>query len=213
MGMKIYQEEQDWIVKTLTEHGKFADKHATARAALKATLKDRSKSCSDISRKAKEKWKGNYEREMTRRTEANNALMENYHAATARAGTNAELKLKCEQDVHTFREVKYNTWGELQRRRQEELQKSRDAHTQALVFEVAARQKADQSRDAGNAEMVRRRQQIAKETLSLNDRANEAFIKMQCEPDEMKIRQMMLDLGFSMPKLPDEEEEEVAAAK
>merc|ERR1712176_161880 len=128
-----------------------------------------------------------------------------------RAGTNAELRLKCEQDVHTFREIKYNTWGELQRRRQDELQKSRDAHTQALVFEVAARQKADQVRDAGAAEMVRRRQQIAKETLSLNDRANEAFVKMQCEPDEMKIRQMMLNLGFSMPKLPEEEEEEAAA--
>merc|ERR1712039_750353 len=121
---------------------------------------------------------------------------------------NNSLKLKCGSDVHTFREVKYNTWGELQRRRWDELQKSRDAHTQALVFEVAERQKADQAQEGGRAEMRRARQQISKETLSLNDRANEAFIKMQCEPDEGKIRQMMLNLGFSMPKLPEEEEEE-----
>merc|ERR1712176_1708951 len=123
-------------------------------------------------------------------TSGNEALLERHRKAAEHTEYNNSLKLKCDNDVHSFREVKYGTWGELQRRRCDELQKSRDAHTQALVFEVAERQKKDQAKEAANYEMTRRRQQIAKETLSLNDRASEVFIKMQCEPDEGMIRTM-----------------------
>lgn len=206
--MKIYEDEQEWIGNKLSGHAAFKDKFATAKSTYKGNLKFRSKSCSDISRKAHEKWKVNHDRILASTSAGNAALLEKHQKATDHVEYNNSLKLKCGVDVHEMREVKYNTWGELQRRRWDELQRSRDAHTQALVFEVAERQKKDQVQDGSNNEMKRRRQQIGKETLSLNDRATEAFIKMQSEPDEGKIRTMMLNLGFSMPKLPEEEEEE-----
>ncbi|CAE8721668.1 unnamed protein product [Polarella glacialis] len=65
-----------------------------------------------------------------------------------------------------------------------------------------------QAQEDAKMEMRKRRQDIAKETLALNNRARAAFIQMQCEPDERKIVKMMTDLGFDMPKLPERQDGE-----
>lgn len=118
------------------------------------------------------------------------------------------LKLKCANDIHSFREVKYKTWGELQRRRWEELQRSRDAQTQALVLKIAEGQAKEKAQEQGRAAIANRRQRIGADSLALNDRAKEGFIRIKAEPDERRIIKVMSDLGFEMPELPDEDEDE-----
>merc|ERR1712187_459604 len=100
-------------------------------------------------------------------------------------------------------------WGELQKRRWKELQKASDAHTQSIIFKVAEEKKAHEAKVAGNADMQKKRQQINKESLTFQDHSNEAFIRIQREPDERKMRSKMHKAGFAML----EPEEDVKAGE
>merc|ERR1719195_210379 len=117
------------------------------------------------------------------------------------------LKIKWDKDIHTYRELKDGTFGELQRRNYKQLQNSRDAHSQALIFEIAEHNAKMLVQHDGFNEIQRRRQMIARETLIQNAKAEEGFIKIQRESDERKIHDVMTSMGFEMPKLPDEDEE------
>merc|ERR1712113_1047985 len=117
------------------------------------------------------------------------------------------LKKKWDTDIHTFRELKDGIFGELQQRNYKQLQNSRDAHSQALIFEIAEHNAKMLVQHDGSNEIQRCRQTIAKETLIQNAKAEENFIKIQRESDERKIHDVMTSLGFEMPKLPDEDEE------
>merc|ERR1719401_817542 len=155
-----------------------------------------------------DKWRSNAERLKNEANESNDELLERHRMALERVQERKKQGLKCDADVHSFREIKYKTWGELQKRRWKELNESRDANTQALTFEIAERVAKAAAQDADKYEVDRRRQAISKETLALQDRARAAFIKIQQEPDERRVVQMMADLGFDMPKLPGKEAEE-----
>eukprot|EP00418_Pyrodinium_bahamense_P074503 CAMPEP_0179100804 /NCGR_PEP_ID=MMETSP0796-20121207/46575_1 /TAXON_ID=73915 /ORGANISM="Pyrodinium bahamense, Strain pbaha01" /LENGTH=585 /DNA_ID=CAMNT_0020798639 /DNA_START=1 /DNA_END=1758 /DNA_ORIENTATION=+ len=206
--MKIYAEEEEKADRMLDNHRKFLDRQQKFRDNHKAALQARSKSTGDSIRKAQDKWRSNYDKEKQRMRESHAALREKHQAGIDRVENELKpLRLKCDNDVFTFQEVKYGTWGELQHRRQQELTKSREAHTQALVFQIAEFDKKTKFQHDSNDEMRRRRQQMAKEVLTLNDRAKEGFLKIQCEPDERKIHTVLTNLGFTMPSLPDDEEE------
>mmetsp|Transcript_77247 Transcript_77247/g.179127 ORF Transcript_77247/g.179127 Transcript_77247/m.179127 type:complete len:586 (+) Transcript_77247:95-1852(+) len=206
--MRIYEQEEAWASEKLQVHQQFKDKVDKVRANHTAFLQARSKSCSEILRKAHDRQKANYDKEKNRRHEASQALLERHQADHTRSEDTTLLKLKCDNDVFTFREVKYNTWGELQRQRHKELTQSRENHHQALVFKLAEFDKKVKGQQESNGELHRRRQLVAKESLTLNDHAKVGFNKIQCEPDERKIHAVMTGLGFTMPTLPDEKEEE-----
>ncbi|CAE7486846.1 unnamed protein product [Symbiodinium natans] len=206
--VKIYAQTQDWVEKKLDDHAKFKAHYKSRIQAGKDFMKTRSKSAGEITKKAHEKWRSNYNKVLAAQTQNNSNLLARQEAARVRAEETMALKLKCANDVHSFKEVKYKTWGELQRRRMEEIQKAREAQTQALVIKIAEGQAKARARDEGAMEVKNRRQRIGADTLALNDRAKEGFIKIKSEPDERRIVKVMSDLGFVMPKLPDEGEDE-----
>jgi len=208
--VKICAQQQEFVENTLEKHNTFKENHQRRHDEGRANLKARSKSCGDITRKAHDKWRQGFDRIQAATNESNDDMMERQRLAWERVQERRAQGLKCDNDVHSFREVKHQTWGELQRRRVTEYTKSHEAKTQALAFDLAERKAKVEHEAAGKYEMDRRRQQISKETLALNDRARAGFIKIQCEPDERKIVQMMEDLGFEMPKLPKADDEEGA---
>merc|ERR1719401_645901 len=116
-----------------------------------------------------DKWRSNAERLKNEANESNDELMERHRMALERVQERKKQGLKCDADVHSFREQKYKTWGELQQRRWKELNESRDSHTQALTFEIAERVKKNQAQDAQKFEVDRRRQVISEDTLALQD--------------------------------------------
>lgn len=209
--VRIYAHTQDWVDKKLEAHSNFKEQHDTAVKGGKQYMKDRSRSTGDLTKKAQDKWQSNYNKILKGQNSDNDALMTKHENARIRTEERMNLKLKCGGDVHSFREVKHKTWGELQQRRQTELQNHRDAETMALALKCAERNAKAQAQYEGDMETRRRRQNIGRETLALNDNAKAGFIKIKAEPDEMKIRKVLDELGFSMPKLPDEDEEKEAA--
>eukprot|EP00441_Pelagodinium_beii_P027887 CAMPEP_0197656320 /NCGR_PEP_ID=MMETSP1338-20131121/41303_1 /TAXON_ID=43686 ORGANISM="Pelagodinium beii, Strain RCC1491" /NCGR_SAMPLE_ID=MMETSP1338 /ASSEMBLY_ACC=CAM_ASM_000754 /LENGTH=520 /DNA_ID=CAMNT_0043232267 /DNA_START=104 /DNA_END=1666 /DNA_ORIENTATION=- len=210
--VRIYAHTQDWVEKKLDAHAKFKEQCDTAIKGGKDFMKTRSKSTGDITKKAHDKWQSNYNKIMGQQNKDNDALMTKHQNAATRTEERMALKLKCGGDVHSFREIKHGTWGELQQRRYTELKNHRDAETMAGAIKAAELNAKAQAMKDGNAETRRRRQNIGRETLALNDNAKEGFLKIKAEPDEMKIRKVMQDLGFAMPKLPDEEDEEEGKA-
>jgi len=206
--IRVYQEEERYVNEKLDMHAKFLETHKEHRDRRKVAIQQRTKTATDTMRKARDKWRGNHEKEMNVMREGHAKVLEKHASVPARLDTLAPLKVKNGQDVFSNTDVKYNTWGELQKRRQKELAKSRDAHTQALVFEIAELNAKVQAKKDSAAEMNKKRDQVSKEILTLNDRAREGFQRIKCEPDEKKIHQTMANLGFKMPKLPDEEEQE-----
>jgi len=206
--LRIYAAEEEFADTKLSKHREFQEHHKKCNDASKANLQMKSKSCGDITRKAHDKWRSNYDKEMKRMHESHETILNKHQVAEERVEKLTPLKLKCGNDVHTNMEVKYNTWGELQRRRHKQLTRSRDAHMQALIFEIAEQDRKAKVQWDAHREMERRRQQTAKDSLTLKDHAKEGFLKIQCEPDERKIHATMTNLGFTMPTLPDEEEEQ-----
>ncbi|CAK9108122.1 Uncharacterized protein SCF082_LOCUS50305 [Durusdinium trenchii] len=202
--IRIYVHTEEWVDKKLQDHAKFKARYDNSIQAGQDFMKARSKSAGDLCKQAEAKWKGNYARICAQREQNNSDLLARQEAARQRSEARAALKLKCANDIHSFREVKYKTWGELQKRRWEEIQRSRDAQTQALVFKIAEGQAKAKAQEKGRAEVAYQRQRIGADSLALNDRAKEGFIRIKAEPDERKIVKVMSELGFSMPKLADE---------
>lgn len=205
--VKIYASQQEWAEKKLDQHAQFQDHFKLVNGNLNTNLMTKSKSCIDFRKKALDKWRTNFDRLANSKNQGNSDADEKRQAADDRAEAQAALKLKCDIDVFTFREVKH-TWDDLRQRRFDQLHGSRDSHTQALLFELAERQAKMAKQSDDNREMQRCRDTIAKESLALADRARQGFIKIQCESDERKINKMMTDLGFTMPALPVEEKKE-----
>lgn len=206
--VRIYAQNQEWWDKKHEDHAKFQERFNSSVQAGQDFIKNRSKSAGALTKQAQTKWKANHDRIMATRAQNNSDLLARQEAARQRTEERLALKLKCANDIHSFREVKYKTWGELQRRRWEELQRSRDAQTQALVLKIAEGQAKAKAQEEGRAAIANRRQRIGADSLALNDRAKEGFIRIKAEPDERRIIKVMSDLGFEMPKLPDEDEDE-----
>merc|ERR1712185_640649 len=112
--IRVQAHLQEWADNKLEQHKKFVSNFDTARANGKAELKQRSKSLGDISKKAREKWKSNYEKLMSERDELNAGIMDRHENARIRTEEQAKMKLKCDNDVFSYKAVKDDTWGELQ---------------------------------------------------------------------------------------------------
>jgi len=198
---------QEWADNKLAEHSIFMEKVRNGREGARQLHKEKAKSTGDLQRKAADKVRGLNNKLMASRQEEHAALLARHREADDRRDALQAAKFKMGNDVHSFREVKSGTWGALHTKREAELRNSRDAHTQALVFEIAENYAKMQARSAGCDEVQRRRKAIGKESLTFADKAREGFLKIQSEPDERKVVQMMNDLGFNMPTLPAEEPE------
>lgn len=205
--VRIAAQQQEWAENKLSSHTTFRDKCNLARTTGTVNTKERAKSLGSLNNKAYEKWRANYDRKLNEKGEFHSNLIGKHEDAHNRMHAQSLEKIKCGNDVHSFREYKKGTWGELQRMRMNEVKKQREAHTQALVFRTAENCAKQAAQYEGHMEMTRRRTTIAKELLKFSDRAREGFIKIQCEPDERKVNKMMSDLGFVMPKLPEDDEE------
>eukprot|EP00933_Yihiella_yeosuensis_P040265 TRINITY_DN34533_c0_g1_i1.p1 TRINITY_DN34533_c0_g1~~TRINITY_DN34533_c0_g1_i1.p1 ORF type:complete len:561 (+),score=152.18 TRINITY_DN34533_c0_g1_i1:63-1685(+) len=208
MQVRIEAHWQDWAEKKLERHSIAKANHERANQQYKTNCLERSKSVGSTAKKAREKWNANYTKLMGAKSESNANLMAKHEIAAIRTQEQMNLRYKCEQDIHTFHEIKDKTWGELQRRRRREMINHQDAHTQELVIKIAEDKAKHEAKLAGQAETRRRRQNIGGQTLALNERAKAGFLKIKAEPDERKILKVMSDLGFTMPKPPGSQEDE-----
>eukprot|EP00927_Polykrikos_kofoidii_P025528 TRINITY_DN22915_c0_g4_i1.p1 TRINITY_DN22915_c0_g4~~TRINITY_DN22915_c0_g4_i1.p1 ORF type:complete len:528 (-),score=134.37 TRINITY_DN22915_c0_g4_i1:72-1655(-) len=206
--VRVHAALQVWAEKKLEKHNKFKDNYDAVRLAGKMKLKEKSKSTGDITRKAHDKAKSTYDRlQADLSKQSLDGFNEKHEGARLRQEEKAALRIKCENDIHSFREVRDNTWHELTRKRQIENENARDAYTQSLVFKIGENMAAAAAKRAAQSAVDRRRQRIEQETLIQTDRALEGFKQIQSEGDEKKITEVMTSLGFKMPKLPGEEEE------
>lgn len=200
----VHRHKEEWAENKLAEHKEFMTKQNKTRKAGREELTKRSKTVGDRVRKEAEKHKSGWDKVQQQLNEKKDNTVGRHQEAADRVDNFLKpMGLKCCNDVHSHREVKDGTWKELQQRRWKELHASRDARAQALVFKVAERMDMQRAHDESNYELKRKQQDMIKETLSLRDRAEDGFIKIQCEPDERKVNKMMADLGFQMPTLPD----------
>merc|ERR1712048_454848 len=205
--IRVAAHKQEWAENKLAKHKEFTKHWQDSRAEGKKLLKEKSKSVGDVHKKKYEKWRSTKSALDLQRYEGNEQLMERHENARRYCEEHAELKYKCGNDVFSYKEVK-DTWTGLTRSRQDELKKSRDAQSQALLFKVAEQVAMGEAKKEAHREQERLRQRIARELLSQKSKAEEVFIKIQSEPNENKIREAMLSLGFAMPKLPDPDDEE-----
>mmetsp|Transcript_29952 Transcript_29952/g.75475 ORF Transcript_29952/g.75475 Transcript_29952/m.75475 type:complete len:517 (-) Transcript_29952:62-1612(-) len=205
--------QQEWAENKLKEHKEFASKFKERRDLGKAALKERSKSVGDVTRKAMDKWRNTYERMQSETGTRNEEIKEIHRAAEHRVENELKpMRLKCGGDVFSHLEVKEKTFGDLVARRQRELQKARDAKTMALVMKHAERAAKDAAKEASAEEVRKKRVEASKKMLAYQNSATEVFLKIQCEPNEDRIRSALGGLGFKMPKINGEEEEEGAAS-
>eukprot|EP00928_Gymnodinium_smaydae_P079599 TRINITY_DN63491_c1_g1_i1.p1 TRINITY_DN63491_c1_g1~~TRINITY_DN63491_c1_g1_i1.p1 ORF type:complete len:558 (+),score=147.74 TRINITY_DN63491_c1_g1_i1:92-1675(+) len=203
--VRVQAHMEETAENKLKAHKAFMERFDSNRANNKEFLKTRSKSTGDITKKAIDKWRSRSNQLANERSQANEELMQHHEDARLRCEERAKMKLKCDNDVFSFREVKDGTYGELTRKRQREYQRSRDNTTQALVFRIAEQMSAAQAKARGKKELWDRRQDINRELLIQKTMAEEAFRKIQCEGDPKRITEVMTSLGFEMPKLPEED--------
>jgi len=203
----IHARTTEWVENVLEEHKKFKAKVEDGRDQYKTNMKEKSKSCSDIRKKATDKVNQNKGRLQNQSTASNEELMMKHHEADIRREELNQMKFKNENDIFTFREMKHHTFGELTRRRNTEIKKRTDAHNQALIIDLAERKVKGHATDHAAKNLFNCRQQISKESLTLKDKAAEGFIAMAREPDESKVIATMNAMGFEMPKLPEKDEE------
>lgn len=105
-----------------------------------------------------------------------------------------DLKLKCGQDIHTHKEVKYETFGDLQKRNYRTLQRSREMAKNCTLLKVAetaakCQAKEDQFKKAMSTKMNMFRELTTKAE------------KMNSTKDPMKLGRVMAELGFPVPEL------------
>mmetsp|Transcript_98978 Transcript_98978/g.171520 ORF Transcript_98978/g.171520 Transcript_98978/m.171520 type:complete len:535 (-) Transcript_98978:38-1642(-) len=204
----IHAMQQQWVENKLDEHRKYTNHYQACRDTRRDLQKELVKTTSDRRNKAAAKAQANNSKMKQQRQELNDQLMQRHHDADVRREELMAMAIKNENDIYTFREIKYNTFGELQRRRNEENIKRRDAQSQALLFKIAENRAKQKSKGESMEQLYKFRQQVAKDSMAFADNAREGFLKIQSEPDERKVIEVMNSLGFEMPKLPEEEEEE-----
>lgn len=206
--LEVFQQKQDWIRDKLQSHKEFTQKLNESRKRGRDFNKERSKSVGSLHKAATTKWQANHDRLMNERNSNNDALLGKHEAARKYVEEELKpMKLKCGEDIFSAKEVKEKTYGDLQKRRWAELNKERDAYYQGILFKVAEGDAKKAADDAGKQEVFRRRQEASKNLLEYATKANEVFLKIKSEPDEMKIRAAMEGLGFEMPALPKKEGE------
>lgn len=203
----IHAKTCEWVDEKLAKHKAHQEHLDHSRADYRKSLKEKSKSTGDIRKKAFEKVKQGKDKLKTQNDERDQAIALKYQLADERREALNKMALKNENDIHTFREIKHGTFGELTRRRNEENRSRRDAQSQRLVIDLAERQAKGLSKTDSAVTLLKSRQQISKDMLGLKDRATEGFLKIQCEPDEGKVIATMNAMGFDMPTLPDEDDD------
>lgn len=203
----IYARTKEWVDNKLSEHAKYKDKCAKARDDYKNLLKERSKFTRDTRDKFEKLTNQNKEKLANQRGASDAALLARHAAADERREELAKMKLKCDNDIYSYTEIKHHTFGELGRRRNAELKRRADAKQQAMIYDLAERQAKMLAQSASAFDLRKARQQISKESLTFQDNANEGFLKIQSEPDENKVIATMNALGFDMPKLPEKDDD------
>lgn len=202
----IHAKTTEWVENKLEEHAKYKAKCEAARDTYKGNMKEKSKSTGDIRGKAWQKVKANKDKLTSNQNESNANLMARHAAADQRREDLNSMKLKNENDIYSYAEIKHHSFGELCRRRNAEIKKRTDAQLQALVYDLAEKQAKMGSKTRSLAQLRDARQRISKESLTFQDNANEGFLKIQSEPDENKVIMHMNALGFDMPKLPEKDD-------
>jgi len=198
----IHKMRQDWEESKEAEHLAFMSRCKEHKDRGCKTLKDRSKSCSDVLKKATTKWQTTSDALALKKSNSNTNLMQRHTIAEGYRAAQLPLRLKNGYDVHSFRENKYLTWGELHGRKHEALQRRQEAHAQALVLKIAEHNAEAAVKRMELEDIRRQRQRVSKETLRTVDLAREAFVKIQAEGDERKIEKTMNSVGLKMPTLP-----------
>jgi len=206
--IRVHAHFQEWAENKLEAHKKFTDNFNNSRQQGIDNYNERAKNCKDTRTKAQQKFKSNFERLAKEKNDADGDLMARHEHARQHCEWLAEMRMKCDNDVFSFREYKDKTWGELVRKRQEEYKKAREAKTQALLIKIAEQNAIGEAKDEGKRELARRKQCITRELLVQKDLSEEGFRKIQCEGNEKKIIEVMTGLGFDMPKLPTAEDGE-----
>jgi len=204
----IHAKTTEWVENKLKDHADYQAKVDTSRTWYANNLKEKSKSCSDIRKKTEQKVQANKDRLAGQAARSNDDLMMRHAVADQRREELNEMKYKNENDIFTFREMKHHTFGELARRRNEEIKKRTAAQHQACIINLAERKVKGEAQTHSIKNLQKCRQSIGKESLTLMDRAAEGFLKIQCEPDESKVIATMNAMGFDMPKLPEKDDEE-----
>jgi len=207
----IHAKTTEWVEQKLASHKNHQDHLDHSRSEYRKSLKEKSKSTGDIRKKAFEKVKQGKDKLKTQNDERDQAIALKYQQADVRREALNAMALKNENDIHTFREIKHGTFGELTRRRNEENRSRRDATSQRLVIDLAERQAKGLSKTDSAVTLLNSRQQISKDMLCLKDRATLGFLKIQSEPNEAKVIAEMNAMGFDMPTLPEPEDDEGGA--
>jgi hypothetical protein len=203
--LDLIHRKEEWAENKLKQHTEFTDKCKTAQQAAMTTIKERSKSTGDLTKKAQERARANNEKLRVERESSGAATLERHAKASEHVASLKELGLKCGVDVHTNKEAK-GIMKELQTLRVQELRRKRDAQMQATLVRLAEHQKRSSMLGADREQLWHTQQKVMKDSLTLADNAREGFLKIMCTSDEGKIRQVMGSLGFEMPRLPVEDE-------
>jgi len=204
--------KQEWAENKLKDHNKYMDKFKTARKTGKDAVMTRSQSAAVVGKKARDKWKTNYDRLGSEKDERNGQIIQKHSDASHRIEfEHKPMKYKCGGDVFSHKEVKDKTFGDLQQRRWSEIQKAHDARTMAACIKIAERDAKDAAKKAAQAEVAKKRVEAKKEILKYSNAAAAVFQRIQSEPNEERIRAAMQGLGFSMPRVGGEDDDEAAA--
>jgi hypothetical protein len=211
----IHAKTTEWVNQKLSDHKDYKAKCGKAASDYNDLQKEKSKSTKDTRDKVWSKVKVNKERLRNNQNNSNQELIERHEAADERRRELQSMAIKNENDIHTFREIKHHSFGELCKRRNDEIKKRGDAHQQHLVYVLAERAAKDKHQELSMFDLRKARQQMGKESLKLFDDAQEGFLKIQSENDPAKVIAKMNSMGFDMPKLPEKDEEggEEEAAK
>lgn len=204
----IHARTTEWVDNKLKEDKELKQRLQDSRDRGKEFMKDRAQFTKDTRAKAWARTEKNKDKNNADTNQANDDLMARHQAASVRREELREMGLKCECDIHTHREIKHHSFGELTNRRNTEIKKRTDAQQQHLVYVLAERQAKNKFKEMSMFDLRKARQQCNKEALTLKDKSAEGFLKIQSEPDEGKVIARMNAMGFDMPKLPQKEEDE-----
>merc|ERR1739848_167363 len=153
------------VENKLDEHDKFNKKVEDSRNRRKDLMKEHAKSVNETRKKTHDKVNANKAKNQSDTEAENDALLGKFHAADVRREWLNSMKLKNENDIHTYTETKHKSFGELNRRRQEEIKERTANKNQATIYMLAERQATQDAQRGGNAGLRKMRQEIAKQSL------------------------------------------------
>lgn len=202
----IHRMNQEWAQKKLEEHQKFKEKLANVQDVRSKSLKEISKAVGTKQRAAAEKAHSSHTKILQGFEDARASMAAKMKDQSQKQEFLRQQKLDNDRAEIAFRTMKHQTMVDVQRMRRSEQQRKEVAETQALLFRVAENRAMEKAKSDGQLVLQRARQQMYKDAMTFSDTAHEAFIKIQAEPDERKVRDIMLSMGFEMPELRNEVE-------